>query len=238
MLQPVQDGIEAGDRAEQQLRDGEWSLPFPPNQLVSGAISPAADQDWFAFTLELRRRAARDLRRHRAGGVRDHRHGHPALRRKLRRGGRVEGSGAINNCSRIDPTIDTYAQHLAPGTYYVKVTGFSSSATFNYTLLASTKAVCGDGAVEGSEQCDGTPGCAADCKLIPGCGNGLREPSEQCDGNAVSGDGCSATCQWETVAEIEPNGTVAEADAALPIITGTPGSRAPSPPPATSTPTS
>jgi cysteine-rich repeat protein len=53
------------------------------------------------------------------------------------------------------------------------------------------------------------------------CGDGIRVGTEPCDdGNTVSGDGCSATCTWETTAEVEPNGTTAQADVALPVITG------------------
>ena len=38
------------------------------------------------------------------------------------------------------------------------------------------------------------------CASVPVCGNGALEAGEQCDdGNVVSGDGCSATCQDETL---------------------------------------
>ncbi len=76
--------------------------------------------------------------------------------------------------------------------------------------------VCGDGKVEGAEGCDPTPknndlgdGCTANCMAEPTCpaagggcstkcGDGLILGSEACDdGNAVSGDGCSSTCQVE-----------------------------------------
>ena len=63
--------------------------------------------------------------------------------------------------------------------------------------------------------------CNPDCSLIVGCGNGKREAGETCDdGNVVAGDGCSATCLWETTSEVEPNGTRAEADVALAAISG------------------
>jgi len=49
--------------------------------------------------------------------------------------------------------------------------------------------------------------------LLAVCGNGVVQGGEQCDdGNTMSGDSCNATCQWETNAEVEPNGTTAEAD--------------------------
>ena len=80
--------------------------------------------------------------------------------------------------------------------------------------------VCGDGMLEGTEQCDdgnttSGDGCSSTCQLEPGftcptpgapckriefCGDSILELDigEQCDdGNMVSGDGCSATCQLE-----------------------------------------
>jgi cysteine-rich repeat protein len=75
---------------------------------------------------------------------------------------------------------------------------------------------CGNGIVECSEQCDdgasngaaGDP-CTAKCTFVTplacACGNGIVEPQcgEQCDDhNTVSCDGCSVTCQIET---LDPN---------------------------------
>ncbi|HSK05510.1 MAG TPA: myxococcus cysteine-rich repeat containing protein [Kofleriaceae bacterium] len=55
----------------------------------------------------------------------------------------------------------------------------------------------------------------------PVCGNGAIEPGEQCDdGNTAGGDGCSAICQAELVAEAEPNDTFVEADASALQLTG------------------
>jgi fibro-slime domain-containing protein len=80
---------------------------------------------------------------------------------------------------------------------------------------AGPKIICGNGAVEGSEQCDdgnpaGGDGCSKLCQvennfecLTPGqpchnmakCGNGVLTSDETCDdGNTGSGDGCSADC--------------------------------------------
>jgi fibro-slime domain-containing protein len=76
------------------------------------------------------------------------------------------------------------------------------------------KTVCGDGIVEGAEQCDDGnlipyDGCSPTCTLEPKCngqgqcssvcGDGLVEPPEQCDLGALNGkhEGCSATCQLE-----------------------------------------
>ena len=76
--------------------------------------------------------------------------------------------------------------------------------------------MCGNGTVEGTEGCDPSPknndlgdGCTANCMAEPSCpasgggcttkcGDGLILGTEKCDdGNAVSGDGCSSTCQIE-----------------------------------------
>ncbi len=78
--------------------------------------------------------------------------------------------------------------------------------------------VCGDGILEGSEECDdgnttSGDGCSSTCKLetdwacpTPGspcvstvvCGDNRISGNEQCDdGNTLSGDGCSSTCQLE-----------------------------------------
>jgi fibro-slime domain-containing protein len=76
---------------------------------------------------------------------------------------------------------------------------------------------CGDGIVEGLEQCDdgnrtSGDGCSADCRLengwvcpTPGepcrrtvCGDGVVEGLEQCDdGNLEIGDGCTPFCRLE-----------------------------------------
>src|SRR5699024_8842272 len=81
---------------------------------------------------------------------------------------------------------------------------------------------CGDGVVEGTEQCDlghtlnneGGHGCTPFCRLEPSCpvaggsctsacGDGilLREDAQlghECDdGNTIDGDGCSSNCKLE-----------------------------------------
>jgi cysteine-rich repeat protein len=60
-------------------------------------------------------------------------------------------------------------------------------------------AVCGDGKVEGDEQCDDgnlddTDGCTTTCTLVR-CGDGVVQGSEQCDdGNFDDGDACVTGC--------------------------------------------
>ena len=64
--------------------------------------------------------------------------------------------------------------------------------------------LCGNGALDPGEVCDGTLGldagsagtaetCSPDCKAILVCGNGVVDPGEACDdGNADPSDGCDA----------------------------------------------
>lgn len=64
--------------------------------------------------------------------------------------------------------------------------------------------LCGNGAIEGSEQCDdgnttSEDGCSSNC-MNEFCGDFVVQPglSEQCDdGNVVNGDGCNASCEFE-----------------------------------------
>lgn len=63
---------------------------------------------------------------------------------------------------------------------------------------------CGDGIVNGVEDCDDNnnvdgDGCENDCTFTPGvCGDGILGAGETCDdGNTVSGDGCSNICEDE-----------------------------------------
>lgn len=87
---------------------------------------------------------------------------------------------------------------------------------------ATCTPVCGDAILTTPETCESAtpvatggmlpPGCNMSCQTV--CGDGTRLGTEQCDdGNLMANDGCSATCQFEFTAEVEPNGTTAEADA-------------------------
>jgi cysteine-rich repeat protein len=68
--------------------------------------------------------------------------------------------------------------------------------------VATTAAdpVCGNGTVEGDEQCDDgdsddSDECTAACALAA-CGDGFVQPPEACDdGNTADADTCSSTCQ-------------------------------------------
>ncbi len=60
---------------------------------------------------------------------------------------------------------------------------------------------CGNGVLDGSEECDdgGTvdgDGCQSTCRL-PACGDGIVDPDEECDdGNTDPGDDCQMDCRY------------------------------------------
>jgi hypothetical protein len=72
-------------------------------------------------------------------------------------------------------------------------------------------AACGNGLIEGAEECDGTahgacPGaCRTDCTcepVVPVCGNAVLEQGEQCDG--TDDDACPDRCRGDCTCEPEP----------------------------------
>lgn len=106
---------------------------------------------------------------------------------------------------------------LAPGTYFVRVNTYRTTA-FTYQLdIAIKPDICGDGALTGSEQCDdgnldALDGCSPLCQIEVICGDAVVGAGEQCDdGNLDDGDGCAANCFYE-LDEIEPNNVVADAN--------------------------
>ena len=58
---------------------------------------------------------------------------------------------------------------------------------------------CGNGTIEGDEECDGGLNCDANClSTNVACGNGVLDPGEECDdGNRIAGDDCDFDCRAE-----------------------------------------
>jgi len=62
---------------------------------------------------------------------------------------------------------------------------------------------CGDGLIEGNEECDAGPhnsdyapnACRRNCRL-PRCGDGVQDKGEQCDGTPNCTPTCSLACSW------------------------------------------
>lgn len=103
--------------------------------------------------------------------------------------------------------------------------------------VACEPTVCGDGNVEGTEQCDDLAtadapdrpydGCFHCVKepecgnngCVGACGDGLLFPNEQCDdGNTRDGDGCSATCTPEPGFECANRTEDPPGELALPVL--------------------
>ena len=116
----------------------------------------------------------------------------------------------VTPAEQCDPGMDIPNIAQACTTTCAVNTGWACSSTECH------ETVCGDGVVEGIEGCDPatknndlgvgcTPLCTAEpsCPAAGGacttkCGDGFILNGERCDdGNAVSGDGCSSTCQIE-----------------------------------------
>lgn len=99
----------------------------------------------------------------------------------------TDDTDGVSSCPLIDPTVDRGARALAPGRYYVRVEEDGRNRTIaQYELRARMDPVqCGNGILEsaGGELCD--------------------------DGNVVSGDGCSAMCQFEPDGTFMPPGGTA-----------------------------
>lgn len=133
--------------------------------------------------------------------------------------------GGNDRCSSL-----TYG--IAPGeTVYAHVISYGDDEAIpSYALVATySPVVCGDGMIGPGESCDDTntmsgDGCSDTCQIEAICGDGVLQPGEHCDdNNTMSGDGCSDVCRFEgfvATDEIEPNGTRPAADATGIDLTG------------------
>jgi cysteine-rich repeat protein len=195
--------------------------PVAATALIGAAIEPKGDNDYFAITLT----ATSDLTisTNRAGQACNFDteiffyapDGTTQLATNDDAGG--------TTCSALTPTADAAMRHLAPGTYFLRVHEFGDDVALpDYRVHVAATSTCGNGVVEGSEECDGGAGCTATCDRVPTCGDGYVDAPETCDdGNTAAGDGCDATCAIEALAEIEPNDDTASADAAALVLGAT-----------------
>lgn len=93
----------------------------------------------------------------------------------------VAGNGPGASCAAVDPLIHRAAFQMAAGTYYLLISNTTATAPHDYYLrVVAGRAACGNGLVEGQEQCD--------------------------DRNMVGGDGCNASCELEIAATLAPPG--------------------------------
>ena len=201
----------------------EASGPYASHALIAASINPASDVDWLAIQLD--HVSDVKIETFDASGPGSCASIDTVATLYAKNGTTplaIRDGGGIASCAKIDPKVDVGARHLSPGKYFVKIESAGNvSVVPGYRVEISFVAVCGDGQVEGAEECDGTPDCTSSCNRIPTCGDGFIDAPETCDdGNTTGGDGCSATCKRESTAEVEPNGSPAEADASLAPIAG------------------
>ncbi len=116
----------------------------------------------------------------------------------------------------ITPSGSPFVFTLFETTGGTEISRATVSVSTTNASCNSTGPQCGNGTVEGSEQCDagtangnGTSGCSSDCRLTSTGGTGfcgdstVQNPNangqaEQCDNgtaNGTQGNSCSATCQ-------------------------------------------
>lgn len=97
-------------------------------------------------------------------------------------------------CSRISPALFAAATNLMPGTYTTRVERNNDNATQPLYVAKITV----------------TP---------PGCGDGIVQAGEECDlgaTNGAAGAPCTSTCTSLSPFEIEPNGSIQQANALWP----------------------
>jgi fibro-slime domain-containing protein len=139
--------------------------------------------------------------------------------------GALNGTGAgCNATCSVDTGFACVASTPPPGADAGADAGSDGAAP---PQSVCHKTVCGDGIVDGTEQCDdgnliAYDGCSPTCTIEPKCngqgqctaicGDGLVEPPEQCDIGALNGrrQGCGPTCQnepsdgWYCAPELQP----------------------------------
>ena len=189
--------IEPNDTPAQALVNGT----FPANQLWAGAITPLGDNDY--YLLHLTKTADLKIESFDGNGPGSCNAIDTVIYLYAANGTTqlaMDDDSGVNSCSLINSTTAVGARHLLPGDYYVRLQRYSNSAVIGaYDLLITYNALCGNGILEGFEECDGGGSCSVDCNIIPICGDGIIKAPEICDdGNTSSGDGCSAACGVET----------------------------------------
>lgn len=181
--------------------DGPIAFAGVGSKLVSGAISPVGDIDWFSFSLPATADLALETFDIGGPGTCANTDTEIQLFQAdcMTPMGPPQDFGGLGFCSKIEPIGHVQVRHLPAGNYLVKVNELGNNATLaGYTLQATVTALCGNGVVEGFEECDGGAMCAATCDRFQVCGDGFVDAPETCDdGNIMAGDGCDPACATE-----------------------------------------
>ncbi len=198
----------------------DFNGPFTPNPelIYQGAISPAGDQDMFAFTLASPSSISVETFDVNVGSC----VAADTIVRLYASDCTTEivsnDDAGISTCSLITPANDAAVRSMAPGTYYVRTEDYADNDAIPvYHVQVKVLAVCGDSTLYTYEGCDdgnavGGDGCAGDCTVEAGyvcsgspsvcvssCGDGVINGTDTCDdGNTANGDGCSSACAVES----------------------------------------
>lgn len=112
----------------------------------------------------------------------------------------------LNQAGRLEGTFSWTPPASQAGDHFVlfEVSDGKLYASEMVTVRVAKRLYCGDGIINGTEQCDGTAGvgahqaCLSACTLtnLPYCGDGILNGAEQCDGTAGVGQHqeCLTTC--------------------------------------------
>ncbi len=162
--------------------------PFTDDVTISAAISPAGDDDVFAVNNPLGVTQLLTVETFGGAGLGTCATADTFVTIRAADGAALasDDNTGIGNCSRI-----VNFSVAAGETVYLHAidSGDNSAITRYFVQLALNPVGCGNLALDAGEQCD--------------------------DGNLDIGDGCNATCGIEGgIAEVEPNGTTPQADAA------------------------
>jgi cysteine-rich repeat protein len=199
--------------------------PFLPPLSIQSSIDPIGDYDWYTFTVPATADVRIETSENYLGGVCASADTLIDLYASTNLTSPIatdDDDSPFGLCSLLQPSADAAVRQMAPGTYYLRVHEYQDNGVVPSVFVNITfDALCGDGQVTGSEECDGGPTCGMDCQRIQTCGDGFLDAPETCDdGNTASGDGCSALCVIEgVVGEIEPNDSATSADATGIVLT-------------------
>ncbi|MDI3287342.1 DUF4215 domain-containing protein [Polyangium sp. 15x6] len=190
------------------------SGPYAPNVVLRGAVSPSSDVDYFAITLPgLGDLSVQTFDAFGPGSCADIDTKTTLVAPDGATILATDDDGGLGACSWLEPFSAPALRRLQPGTYFVRVESGNANIVDPYKLAVELLSLCGNGVVEGFEQCDGGMLCDSTCRNKAVCGNVSIDNGETCDdGNTVAGDGCSPICQLEGP-DVEPNNTFAQADA-------------------------
>jgi len=122
----------------------------------------------------------------------------------------TDGLYLANYCNGYGGNRDVYLRFIELGSDIVPAGAPSTDGEIIDTISCAD--LCGNGVVDGTEQCDVGPGISTDGCVDPGevdecmfegaysqtCGDGIVDAPEECDdGDTSGGDGCSALCAIE-----------------------------------------